>query len=246
MNRNSFLAATASLPLFILLAGCAPMHDTRQSLTQQTPSSHVDSSLPAALKNGWPDSQWWKAYHDAQLDALIDNAIQHSPDMQVAEQRIQLAEAQAKAVEAQDGPQLDFSADIERQRMSAEGLMGPFAITDPAAGTTGPWYTNGTFGLTAGWDLDLWGKNRAEVTARIGAVKAREAEQEQTRQLLASGVARLYWEWQTQAALKNVLMQIEHEQQNVVAVNRELYQHGITSSVEGSRPISTPAKPSSS
>ncbi|ELT9220547.1 multidrug resistance outer membrane protein MdtQ, partial [Salmonella enterica] len=233
MNRNSFLAATASLPLFILLAGCAPMHDTRQSLTQQTPSSHVDSSLPAALKNGWPDSQWWKAYHDTQLDALIDNAIQHSPDMQVAEQRIQLAEAQAKAVEAQDGPQLDFSADIERQRMSAEGLMGPFAITDPAAGTTGPWYTNGTFGLTAGWDLDLWGKNRAEVTARIGAVKAREAEQEQTRQLLASGVARLYWEWQTQAALKNVLMQIEHEQQNVVAVNRELYQHGITSSVEG-------------
>ncbi|MJH75104.1 multidrug resistance outer membrane protein MdtQ, partial [Salmonella enterica subsp. enterica] len=233
MNRNSFLAATASLPLFILLAGCAPMHDTRQSLTQQTPSSHVDSSLPAALKNGWPDSQWWKAYHDTQLDALIDNAIQHSPDMQVAEQRIQLAEAQAKAVEAQDGPQLDFSADIERQRMSAEGLMGPFAITDPAAGTTGPWYTNGTFGLTAGWDLDLWGKNRAEVTARIGAVKAREAEQEQTRQLLASGVARLYWEWQTQAALKNVLMQIEQEQQNVVTVNRELYQHGITSSVEG-------------
>ncbi|ECV4979604.1 multidrug resistance outer membrane protein MdtQ [Salmonella enterica subsp. enterica] len=233
MNRNSFLAATTSLPLFILLAGCAPMHDTRQSLTQQTPSSHVDSSLPAALKNGWPDSQWWKAYHDTQLDALIDNAIQHSPDMQVAEQRIQLAEAQAKAVEAQDGPQLDFSADIERQRMSAEGLMGPFAITDPAAGTTGPWYTNGTFGLTAGWDLDLWGKNRAEVTARIGAVKAREAEQEQTRQLLASGVARLYWEWQTQAALKNVLMQIEQEQQNVVTVNRELYQHGITSSVEG-------------
>lgn len=233
MNRNSFLAATASLPLFILLAGCAPMHDPRQSLTQQTPSSHVDSSLPAALKNGWPDSQWWKAYHDTQLDALIDNAIQHSPDMQVAEQRIQLAEAQAKAVEAQDGPQLDFSADIERQRMSAEGLMGPFAITDPAAGTTGPWYTNGTFGLTAGWDLDLWGKNRAEVTARIGAVKAREAEQEQTRQLLASGVARLYWEWQTQAALKNVLMQIEQEQQNVVTVNRELYQHGITSSVEG-------------
>ncbi len=28
--------------------------------------------------------------------------------------------------------------------MSAEGLMGPFALNDPAAGTTGPWYTNGT------------------------------------------------------------------------------------------------------
>ena len=136
-------------------------------------------------------------------------------------------------MEAQDGPEIDFSADVERQRMSAEGLMGPFAITDPAAGTTGPWYTNGTFGLTAGWNLDLWGKNRAEVTARIGAVKAREAEREQTRQVLASGVARLYWEWQTQAGLKTVLTQIETEQQNVINVDRQLYQNGLTSSVEG-------------
>ena len=209
------------------------MHDDRQSLSQQTPAANVDTTLPAALKNGWPDSQWWKAYHDPQLNALIDSTLRNSPDMQVAEQRIQLAEAQAKAVEAQDGPEIDFSADVERQRMSAEGLMGPFAITDPAAGTTGPWYTNGTFGLTAGWNLDLWGKNRAEVTARIGAVKAREAEREQTRQVLASGVARLYWEWQTQAGLKTVLTQIETEQQNVINVDRQLYQNGLTSSVEG-------------
>ena len=209
------------------------MHDDRQSLSQQTPAANVDTTLPAALKNGWPDSQWWKAYHDPQLNALIDSTLRNSPDMQVAEQRIQLAEAQAKAVEAQDGPEIDFSADVERQRMSAEGLMGPFAITDPAAGTTGPWYTNGTLGLTAGWNLDLWGKNRAEVTARIGAVKAREAEREQTRQVLASGVARLYWEWQTQAGLKTVLTQIETEQQNVINVDRQLYQNGLTSSVEG-------------
>lgn len=233
MNRNSVFVATACLPLLILMAGCAPMHDNRQSLSQQTPAANVDSALPAALKNGWPDSQWWKAYNDPQLNALIDSTLKNSPDMQVAEQRIQLAEAQAKAVEAQDGPEIDFSADVERQRMSAEGLMGPFAITDPAAGTTGPWYTNGTFGLTAGWNLDLWGKNRAEVTARIGAVKAREAEREQTRQLLASGVSRLYWEWQTQAALKSVLTQIKNEQQNVINVDRQLYQNGITSSVEG-------------
>lgn len=209
------------------------MHDDRQSLSQQTPATNADTTLPAALKNGWPDSQWWKAYHDPQLNALIDSTLRNSPDMQVAEQRIQLAEAQAKAVEAQDGPEIDFSADVERQRMSAEGLMGPFALTDPAAGTTGPWYTNGTFGLTAGWNLDLWGKNRAEVTARIGVVKAREAEREQTRQLLASGVSRLYWEWQTQAALKTVLTQIETEQKNIIAVDRQLYQNGITSSVEG-------------
>ncbi|HCA7078451.1 TPA: multidrug resistance outer membrane protein MdtQ [Citrobacter sedlakii] len=233
MNRNSFHAVKACFPFALLLAGCAPMHDSHQTLAQQTPATHVDASLPASLKKGWPDSQWWQVYHDPQLNGLIEHALLHSPDMQVAEQRIQLAEAQAKAVETQDGPQLDFSADLERQKMSAEGLMGPFALTDPAAGTTGPWYTNGTFGLTAGWDLDLWGKNRAEVTARIGAVKAREAEREQTRQLLASSVTRLYWEWQTQAALSTLLQQIEDEQRNIINSDRQLYQNGITSSVEG-------------
>lgn len=233
MNRHSVFVASACLPLFILLAGCAPMHDTRAPLTQQTPAANIDAMLPTAIQNGWPESQWWKAYRDPQLNALIDSALRNSPDMQVAEQRIQLAQAQARAVEAQDGPQLDFSADVERQKMSAEGVMGPFAINDPAMGSTGPWYTNGTMGLTAGWSLDLWGRNRAEVTARIGAVKAREAEREQTRQLLASGVSRLYWEWQTQAALKTVLMQIDAQQQNVIAADRQLYQNGITSSVEG-------------
>ena len=104
MNRNSVFITTALLPLFVLMAGCAPMHDDRQSLSQQTPAANVDTTLPAALKNGWPDSQWWRAYHDPQLNALIDSTLRNSPDMQVAEQRIQLAEAQAKAVEAQDYP----------------------------------------------------------------------------------------------------------------------------------------------
>ncbi|EFG4413523.1 TPA: multidrug resistance outer membrane protein MdtQ [Escherichia coli] len=233
MNRDSFYPAIACFPLLLMLAGCAPMHETRQALSQQTPAAQVDTALPTALKNGWPDSQWWLEYHDNQLTSLINNALQNAPDMQVAEQRIQLAEAQAKAVATQDGPQIDFSADMERQKMSAEGLMGPFALNDPAAGTTGPWYTNGTFGLTAGWHLDIWGKNRAEVTARLGTVKARAAEREQTRQLLAGSVARLYWEWQTQAALNTVLQQIEKEQNTIIATDRQLYQNGITSSVEG-------------
>ncbi|GAB3955996.1 hypothetical protein GCM10029976_099960 [Kribbella albertanoniae] len=50
--------------------------------------------------------------------------------------------------------------------------------------------------------------------------------------MLAGSVARLYWEWQTQAALNTVLQQIEKEQNTIIATNRQLYQNGI-SSVEG-------------
>ena len=220
---------SCSLPLSLLLVACAPSHDTA-SLQQHAPLAKIDTQLTTGQ---WPKNEWWKDFHDPRLDALIAKAQADAPDMQIARQRIALAEAQAKMAAAADGPQVDFSADAERQKMSAEGLMGPFALTDPAAGTTGPWYTNGTFGLTAGWDLDLWGKNRAQVEARIGKVNAQKAEMEQTRQLLASSVARLYWEWQTQSAIGNVLTAIKQEQDNIIAADRELYQNGITSSVEG-------------
>lgn len=90
MNRDSFYPAIACFPLLLMLAGCAPMHETRQALSQQTPAAQVDTALPTALKNGWPDSQWWLEYHDNQLTSLINNALQNAPDMQVAEQRIQL------------------------------------------------------------------------------------------------------------------------------------------------------------
>jgi len=228
MKRSLILSLSA--PLVLMLAACAPEHASVSPIKAQATAASVNTQLS---RTNWPKNEWWKDYNDPQLNSLIAKALNDAPDMQIARQRITLAEAQAKANMAADGPQIDFSADAERQKMSAEGLMGPFAITDPAAGTTGPWYTNGTFGLTAGWDLDLWGKNRARVEARIGKVNAQKAEMEQTRQLLASSVARLYWEWQTQAAVGEVLAEIKHEQENIIGADRELYQHGITSSVEG-------------
>ncbi|MGL4723979.1 MAG: multidrug resistance outer membrane protein MdtQ [Scandinavium sp.] len=231
MKRTALYAAMIGLPLAVALSGCAPSHDTGAPLQQQLPATHVDNSLPAALQNGWPQSSWWQDYHDPQLNRLISSALSNAPDMQVAKQRIKLAEAQAQMAQSQLGPEVDFGADVERQKMSAEGLMGPFATDE--GDNTGPWYTNGTFGLTANWDLDLWGKNRALVQSRIGEVKARAAELAQTQQVLASSVARLYWQWQTEAAVKQVLEQVKNEQSNIISVDKALYQRGITSSVEG-------------
>lgn len=231
MNLTLKKSVLTGLPLLIALAGCAPSHDIGSPVKQQVPASNVSTELPAALQNGWPQSNWWQGYHDAQLNSLITRALANAPDMQIADQRIKLAEAQARMSKSSLGPEVDFGGNLERQKMSAEGLMGPFATdTD---GNTGPWYTNGTFGLTAGWDLDLWGKNRAQVKARIGEVKAQVAERAQTQELLSSSVARLYWQWQTEAAIRDVLEQVKSEQNNIVTVDTELYQHGLTNSAEG-------------
>ena len=130
MKRSLILSL--SLPLAFILAACAPEHTTVSPLNTQSVTASINTTLhPSA----WPKNEWWKAYNDPELNGLIAKALSDAPDMQIARQRITLAEAQAKAAMASDGPQIDFSADAERQKMSAEGLMGPFAITDPALKT---------------------------------------------------------------------------------------------------------------
>ncbi len=88
--------------------------------------------------------------------------------------------------------------------MSAEGLMGPFAaITDPAAGTAGLVYQRYLWsdcGLGSGFVgqksllRPVGGGDRQSECAR--------KRSRQTRQLLASSVARLYWDWQARAAVE--------------------------------------------
>lgn len=236
MTSSRFPLAVTGVALTLVLSACAPMHNEDAALAQKTPLQQLDTKLPPELAHGWPGSDWWRDYHDSQIDTLVERSLKDSPDLAVVEQRIKLAQAQTQMQEANDGPQLDFSADIERQKMSQEGLMGPFALTDPAAGTTGPYYTNGTFGLTASWDLDLWGKNRAEVESRVGIIKAKQAELAQAKQVISANVVRLYWDMQTLLALKEVKQQTLAAQKNIVDVQTQLYSRGINSSIDDVEP----------
>lgn len=123
MKRSLILSLSA--PFAFILAACAPEHATVSPLKTQTAAASVNTVLN---HQDWPKNEWWKAYNDPQLNGLIAKALSDAPDMQIARQRITLAEAQAKAAMAADGPQIDFSADAERQKMSAEGLMGPLPL----------------------------------------------------------------------------------------------------------------------
>lgn len=113
-----FLILSLSAPLVFMLAACAPEHSTVSPIQTQTAAASVNTQLRHA---DWPKNEWWKEYNDPQLNSLIAKAIADAPDMQIARQRIKLAEAQARAAIAADGPQMDFSADVERQKCRQRG-----------------------------------------------------------------------------------------------------------------------------
>ena len=61
----------------------------------------------------------------------------------------------------------------------------------PLAGTV---QETGTAQLNASWELDFFGKNRASLDAALGSMRAAEADAEAARMLLASNVARTYFQ----------------------------------------------------
>lgn len=230
--NNKIISVFILLPLFLSAGGCARVHDEKTALPVTDIAKLRTPEIPASAMHEWPGSDWWRDYHNPQLNALVEQALKDSPSIAVVQQRVELAKARIKMQEASGGPQLDFGADVERQKMSAEGVMGPFALDDPAAGTTGPWYTSGTYGLQGSYELDLWGKNRAEIQSALGASQAKQAELAEARLMVSSAVVELFWDIQTYMALHQTLLDLREQEAIIAKTDQQLYAQGVRSSVD--------------
>jgi NodT family efflux transporter outer membrane factor (OMF) lipoprotein len=133
------------------------------------------------------DSQWWKAFNDAQLNSLVDQALANNPSLRVAQARLQRVQAGIDTAQAAGAPQVNGTLDASHQLYTKNGM-----IPAPIAGTE---RDTGTLQASASWELDLFGKNRAALDAAIGQSRAAEADAQAARMLLASNVARSYFQW---------------------------------------------------
>ena len=107
-------AATLAIALAsaLVLAGCAssrgPAPEGRpldaDSLQTQRSLSGVAVSDAA-----FPTQDWWTTLGDAQLDSLIDEALQGTPSLAAADARLRQAVAQAGLADAQRKPTLGAS-----------------------------------------------------------------------------------------------------------------------------------------
>jgi multidrug efflux system outer membrane protein len=70
---------------------------------------------------------------------------------------------------------------------------------------TGPWYTSGLVGLGASLDVDIWGKQRAQIAASLGVSNARLAETSAVELEISTDVAQLYYGIQTTYQLIDLL-----------------------------------------
>ncbi len=181
-NRRRRAVWLASIAL--TLSACANMSDTRSQATMRNADSLGPSAqleLASALQ-----ATWWREFGDEQLDRLIEEALRSNPSLKIVQARLQRAQAGVDATAGADLPQLNFGFDAMRQKFNSTGLYPP-----PLAGNI---YQTGTAQFSGSWELDFFGKNSAALAAALGTARAVQADADAARTLLASNVARSYFQ----------------------------------------------------
>lgn len=133
--------------LFVLsLTSCVTIETQTAQPSVQLPDSFSQTGSDAA------PSKWWLAFDDAHLNILIDQALAGNPGLLATWSRLEQARALARKSGAPLWPGLDASADVSR------------SWSDQAASRSS---TQLSLGLTASYELDLWGRLAASRDAAV-------------------------------------------------------------------------------
>jgi NodT family efflux transporter outer membrane factor (OMF) lipoprotein len=186
--RKSREASTALSILLaaLLTSACATLPATTPARVAKAPDAYAAAqTLPASDTAAWPADTWWKAYGDAQLDGLVDEALSGSPTLAQAQARLRRAEALARQAKAAQLPSLSANGGVERSKQSYNNGI-------PADFVPQGYNDYGRLSLDFSWELDFWGKNRAALAAATSETRAAQADAAQARLMLATSVVAAY------------------------------------------------------
>lgn len=164
----------------LLLAGCASHEGIAPSLTPRSAQAYGARSTAVT----WPRSDWWTGLGDAQLDALVVQALSGNPQLGTAQARLARAQAAAAGAQAALAPQIELQGQSTWQHYSANSLYPP-----PLGGSA---EVNLSLQLAGRWEFDFFGRHRAALQAALATGRAAAAEAQAARVLIASSVVRSY------------------------------------------------------
>ena len=98
---------------------------------------------------------WWKIFQSPEIDALVDQALENSPTLDIADAALARANASEGAVRGKGVPQADVTASMGRERINTAA----FGIK----GFPSPTINLYSVGSAVSFDLDLFGKQKRRV-----------------------------------------------------------------------------------
>lgn len=184
LNIMRILMVTVAATAF--LAGCAtmPRLDAEPKI-RNAETLASSQSLSGEIRSAWPATSWWTTFGDPNLGALIEEAVNGSPDVAAAAARVRAAEALSQQAGAALLPSASVDSIIGGNKQSYN-LGIPPEFVPKGVKDTGR--VTGTFQF----NLDLWGRDRAALAAATSEAEAARVDFEQARLLLSTNIATAY------------------------------------------------------
>ena len=173
--------------LCLLLGACA--QDQPMKLPELALAPAFKEAAPwttAQPADELPRDAWWKLYGDADLDALQQRLIDHSPDLAAAFARYQQSKSITDQIRASQFPTLGASLNTQSNRQSE---MRPLRVLGPLSPNL---YSSTTLGLALDYEVDLWGRVRSQVAAGQALDQAAQADLMSARLALQAQLADSY------------------------------------------------------
>jgi NodT family efflux transporter outer membrane factor (OMF) lipoprotein len=169
------------------LSACAPDLGPRPQPTDVSTYA-TTRSFNVAQPGAWPTEDWWKAYNDPQLNALMDEALAVSPDLKIAEARMREAAGMLQTERANLFPDINSDSSLQSVRRSLNQGFDPALRPFLPQG----WFTEGHADINLRYELDFLGKNRSAFKAAKADSRAAAAEASWARLALTTSVASAY------------------------------------------------------
>jgi outer membrane protein, multidrug efflux system len=169
----------------LILAACAVGPDYRKPQVA-TPDSFVGVE-GAQVSSADMEREFWKAFNDEQLNAMIEQALAANHDIRIATARLREARALRGETRLDLAPTVQGSAGYTKARASDRQLTP----TPTTADREQDFYDSG---FDAFWELDFFGRVRRQVEASSAEVQSAEASVYATQVSVTAEVARNYFE----------------------------------------------------
>jgi multidrug efflux system outer membrane protein len=190
--KSSLCFATTLFCLGAALAGCTvgPRYERPAALSKGAVPTEFSSgpdwkrAEPSAdLSRG----EWWKSYHDPELDRLEDAAAVGNQQIATSAARLERARAMLAIAESGVFPHLDANSAYFRERTSANAPQNGKPAGDSHT------FNNFVLSLQAGWEPDLWGRVRHEKESARAQLQASADDLESLRIAIQAEVATHYF-----------------------------------------------------
>ena len=219
MKRSKIWCAVIGVAL---LGGCAIGPDYQRPVVE-TPVAFKETAnwKIAEPRDEMARGKWWKIFGDSDLDALIEQVNISNQSLKAAEARYRQATALTQSARSSYFPTVSANASSTRSRGAAARSNGNNEAV-----------TNYNLNLSAGWELDLWGRIRRTVEANDANAQASAADLESARLSLQSELATNYFQLRVNDAQKQLFADTILAFEKSLELTRNRYAVGVAGKVD--------------